>query len=438
MIHTRAHRSRRRLAAGAATVTLTSALLVAANSGTDAAGTKTATVAVTSPAAGAVVSGTITLGARTASNVQTVVWYVDGRAVASDTTNGVKHSAPWNTATVADGSHQVTAVATSNAGRSSTSAAVTFTVRNSTSTSTPTPTLSPTPTPTPTPAPTPTPTPTSTPAPAPTATPSPTASTPCGVSAAPPAAWRHVVWILMENKAYSEIIGSSSAPYINSIARECGVATNYAAVAHPSLPNYIALTSGSTQGISDDNPPSAHPLNVPSIFSQLGTGGWRALDESMPGNCDTSDAYPYAVRHNPAAYYTNIAAQCAAQDVPLGSPPDVSAPFTFITPNVCDDMHDCSVATGDAWLSRELPLILGSSQYLSGTTAVFITWDEDDNSASNHVATLVISPSTPRGMQSGAAFTHYSLLRTTESMLGLGLLGNAATAADMRPAFNLS
>ena len=242
----------------------------------------------------------------------------------------------------------------------------------------------------------------------------------------------------MENKSYSEIIGSSAAPYINSMAQKCGVATNYTAVAHPSLPNYIALTSGGTQGVTDDSPPSAHPLTAPSIFSQLGLGGWRALNESMPVTCDTSDAYPYAVRHNPAAYFTNIASQCALQDVPLLAVPDISAPFTFITPNVCSDMHDCSVSTGDTWLSQKLPLILGSPEYLSGTTAVVITWDEDDTSANNHIATIVISPSTPAGTQSSTAFTHYSLLRSTEAMLGLSLLGNAATAADMRSAFNLS
>jgi len=309
-----------------------------------------------------------------------------------------------------------------------------------TPTPTPTPTSTPTPTPLPTPTPTPTPTatPTPTPTPTPTATvpPSPTASTPCGVTTTPPT-WRHVVWILMENKSYSEIIGSSSAPYLNSVARECGLATNYTAVAHPSLPNYIALTSGSTQGITDDAGPASHPLSVPSIFSQLGANNWRALDESMPVNCDTADASPYAVRHNPAVYYTNIASQCALQDVPLGTAPDLSAAFTFITPNLCDDMHDCSVSTGDTWLSHELPLILGSAPYLSGNTAVFITWDEDDTSAGNHVATLVISPSTAVGATSSTAFDHYSLLRSTEAMLGLPPLANAATAADLRSAFNL-
>jgi hypothetical protein len=198
------------------------------------------------------------------------------------------------------------------------------------------------------------------------------------------------------------------------------------------------MTSGSTQGIGDDRGPSAHPLTVPSIFSLLGAN-WRALQESMSSNCDHSDSGSYAVRHNPATYYTNIGARCAAQDVPLRPTPDISARFTFVTPNLCNDMHDCSVGTGDAWLSTFLPKILASRQYRSGSTAVFITWDEDDGDANQHVATIVVAPSTPAGTRSAVRFDHYSLLRTTEEMLGLKrLLGNAARAAGMRSAFHLS
>lgn len=262
-------------------------------------------------------------------------------------------------------------------------------------------------------------------------------SGPCGVARRPPAVWRHVIWIVFENQRYSQIIGSSSAPYINNVANRCGLATNFFAEAHPSLPNYIAMTSGSTQGISDDRGPSAHPLAVPSIFSLLGAN-WRALQESMPSNCDHSDSGSYAVRHNPATYYPNIGAQCAKQDVPLGPTPDISARFTFITPNVCNDMHDCGVGTGDRWLSTFLPKILASRQYLSGSTAVFITWDEDDYGSNQRIATIVVAPSTPVGTRSTARLDHYSLLRTTEEMLSLKpLLGNAARAASMRAVFHL-
>jgi hypothetical protein len=254
-----------------------------------------------------------------------------------------------------------------------------------------------------------------------------------------------VVWIVMENKQFSQI-GASSAPYINSLVTRCGLATNFFAEAHPSLPDYIAMTSGSTQGISDDSGPSAHPLGVPSIFSQLGSD-WRALAESMPSNCYRSDSGVYAVRHVPAVYYTNIAAQCDSQVVPLSDPPDLSAKFTFITPNVCNDMHSCPtggndamtlIGNGDRWLSEWMPKILDAPQYRAGTTAVFLTWDEDDYSGTNQIATVVIAPSTPAGTKGATTFDHYSMLRTTEEMLALPTdLGAAASAASMRAEFNL-
>jgi hypothetical protein len=261
----------------------------------------------------------------------------------------------------------------------------------------------------------------------------PSSATPCGTAGDPPA-WQHVVWVVMENKGYTDIVGAPAAPYLNALAGKCGLATQFFADTYPSLPNYIAMTSGSPQGITDNAGPSARALSVPSIFSQLGSD-WRSLQESMPGNCAAESSGLYAVKHNPAAYYTNV--DCAAQDVPLGDPPDISARFTFITPNMCNDMHDCSVAKGDAWLADWLPKVLDSRQYHAGTTAVFITWDEDDHDEGNHIATLVIAPSTPPGTTSATMFNHYSMLRTTEELLGLPALGGAASAASMRSDFGL-
>jgi hypothetical protein len=258
-------------------------------------------------------------------------------------------------------------------------------------------------------------------------------SKPCGIGG--PVQYSHVVWIMLENVGYS-VVGSSSAPYFNQIASRCGLATNYYAVSHPSLPNYVALTSGSTQGISDDGEPSTHPLSAPSIFSQLGTN-WRALVESMPTPCDEVTSGEYAARHNPAVYYTTLASSCGQNDVPLSLPLDLSAGFTMIVPNICDDMHSCPVSTGDAWLRQYVPLILESPQYQSRSLVLFITFDENDSMASNQVPTLVISPSTPRGQKVNTRFTHYSLLRTTEMLLHLGQLGQASTARSMVASFHL-
>ncbi|HYY04905.1 MAG TPA: alkaline phosphatase family protein [Gaiellaceae bacterium] len=268
---------------------------------------------------------------------------------------------------------------------------------------------------------------------------------PCGAARTGPPRYRHVVWIIFENKEFSQVIGSANAPYINSVANQCGIATSFYGEAHPSLVNYIAMTSGSTQGINDDGAPSEHPLNVPNIFQQLG-GGWKALAEAMPSNCQLSNSGMYAVRHNPATYYTNVRARCARQDVPLVATPDLSARFTYVAPSLCNSMHSCptgqsttqQVRNGDRWLSSFLPKVLASSQYRSGSTAVFVTWDEDDYHHDQHIPTLVIAPSVPRGVKVATTFNHYSMLRTTEELLGLdNYIGNAARASSMRRGFHL-
>ena len=260
----------------------------------------------------------------------------------------------------------------------------------------------------------------------------PTTVRPCATTTS--AHYTHVVWILLENEGYG-VIGSSSAPYLNSLSDHCGLATNDFATNHPSLPNYIALTSGSAQGIVDDNEPSSHPLRVPSIFSQL-KANWRTYAESMPTACDRVTSGTYAARHNPAVYYTNLA-NCASRDVALRSPLDLSAAFTMIVPNVCNDMHSCPVATGDAWLKKYVAQILSSPQYRSKSLALFITFDESTQSNSNQIPTVVVAPSVPAGIRVATHFTHYSLLRTTETLLHLPLLGAARTATSMLGAFHL-
>jgi hypothetical protein len=240
---------------------------------------------------------------------------------------------------------------------------------------------------------------------------------------------------MLENVGYS-IVGSSDAPYFNQLIEKCGLATNYLAVAHPSLPNYVALTSGSTQGITDDAEPSSHPLRTASIFSELGSN-WRAQIESMPSACDRVTSGQYAARHNPAVYYTGIVSSCRRNDLPMSLPLDLNAGFTMIVPNICDDMHSCPVSVGDAWLRRIVPSIVASSQYQSRSLVLFITFDENDSMASNQVPTIVIAPSTPRGDRVHLRFNHYSLLRTIETLLHVGLLGHSKSARSMIAPFHL-
>jgi hypothetical protein len=243
---------------------------------------------------------------------------------------------------------------------------------------------------------------------------------------------QHVVWILMENENYGSIIGSSSAPYINALASTYGLATDYTAISHPSLPNYIALTSGSTQGIGDDSGPSSHRLSAPSIFSQLGGGAARSLEQGMPSNCARGDSGEYAVRHNPEAYYTKLGGRCTRYDVPFGARPNLSARFILVTPNLINDMHDGSIGDGDRFLRSYVPALMATPQYRARTTAIFITWDE--GTGGNRVPCLVISPFT-HGVRDRTRYSHYSLLRTTEALLGLPFLGGARSAHSMLERF---
>lgn len=280
------------------------------------------------------------------------------------------------------------------------------------------------------------------------------ASGPCGTLTSAPA-YTHVIWVWMENHSYNTIIGSSQAPYINSLATECGLATNYHNISHPSLPNYISATSGlGYKSIAkfdgDCNPVPGCTTTAKSIFAQGET--WRAYEESMPANCAKANSGEYAVRHNPPPYYTTLSG-CSTNDVPFTKlASDLSAgtlpAFSFITPNLIDDMHDGTVADGNKWLAANLPVIFNSAEYKSGSTAVFITWDEGEGGTSNtcatnttdvgcHVATLVISPTTKPGTKSATLFNHWSLLATAEQLLGLPKLGKAASATTMTSAFNL-
>jgi phosphatidylinositol-3-phosphatase len=283
------------------------------------------------------------------------------------------------------------------------------------------------------------------------------ASHPCGTQTKP-GTYRHVIWIWLENHSSSAIIGSSQAPYFNTLARECGLATNYHNITHPSLPNYVAATSGLSLSavhgfLPDCSPGGSCETSAPSIFGQGET--WKSYEESMPSACDHSNSGNYAVRHNPAVYYTTLHG-CSSNDVAYSHLATDLAhsqlpAFSFITPNLIDDMHNGTVADGNKWLSSNLPAILNSAEYRNGSTVIFITWDEGEGGGyvtgeqcatnttdvSCHVATLVISPSTTTGARSGTLFNHYSLLATAEQLLGLRKLGLASSAATMTKAFNL-
>jgi acid phosphatase len=292
------------------------------------------------------------------------------------------------------------------------------------------------------------------PTPDPTATPSPAVNSQIGVPTVPPPvgalpAFSHVFLIVMENREYGSVIGNPAAPYVNGLAKSYTLASNYFAVSHPSLPNYLALAAGSTFGVSSDC--TTCLVNATNIADQVEASGrsWKAYMEDMPAPCYLgAGSSGYAQKHNPFVYFTDIRnnpARCAAHVVPFtlfstdlanGSLPN----YVWITPNLCNDMHDCATGVGDAWLAGLVPQILASAAWRNGGV-LFITWDEGstslgfDDSWGGRVATIVVSPSGRDGFQAWTARSHYNLLRTIEDAWGLGALGAARLHQAMREDF---
>jgi phospholipase C len=259
-----------------------------------------------------------------------------------------------------------------------------------------------------------------------------------------------VIWIWMENHSYSQVIGSAHAPFENSLARACGLATKYRAVTHPSLPNYLAAVGGSTFGVTRDQPPSRRTIHAPTIFSEVSRSGrqWRTYSESMPGNCrPLASARFGGYARNPAAYFTSTRRSCDRWDVPMGNVHQGNLAtalnnsrlpaFSLMIPNLCHSTHACPVATGDTWLSRWITRITTSASYQDGSTAIFLTWDEGKHDIGQHVPLIVVSPTTTPGTTNSTVFDHYSLLRTTAELLGIVPPGHSGAAASMLAAFGL-
>jgi hypothetical protein len=268
--------------------------------------------------------------------------------------------------------------------------------------------------------------------------------------AAVPAAARpqlsRVVVIVMENKECGEIIGSDRAPYLNRLARQGAFASSWFGVTHPSLPNYLAMIGGSTFGIDSDC--TDCQLAATSLVDQLEQAGisWKAYMEGMPSPCfKGASAGTYAKKHNPFMYYDRVAndpGRCG-KVVPLGRlSADLAAgklpAFSFVSPDLCNDMHDCGVRTGDAFLAGLGPRILRA---LGPHGLLVVTWDEGTSDrgccgteGGGNIATIFAGPAARAGTTSTATLTHYSLLRTIEDAWGLPRLRAAASA---RPATSL-
>ena len=254
--------------------------------------------------------------------------------------------------------------------------------------------------------------------------------------------------ILMENHNWSSIIGNGQAPYINNtllpMASYCGQYYNPPGI-HPSLPNYLWLEAGTNFGILNDNPPSSNHQSTTNHFVTFlrNTGiSWKTYQENITGaTCPTTDSYPYAVKHNPFAYFDDIVNNYCisamrpftelATDLVNGT----LAHYNFITPNLIDDMHDGTIVQGDTWLSQNVPNILNSAAYQNNGLLI-ITWDEAAN-GDGPIGMIVLSPlAKGGGYHNSLGYTHSSTLRTFQKIFGVTpFLGGAATALDLSDLF---
>jgi acid phosphatase len=242
------------------------------------------------------------------------------------------------------------------------------------------------------------------------------------LSAAPTASvprLAHTVLIVFENHERSDILGSGAAPTFEQLASTYAQATADYAVAHPSLPNYLALVSGSTHGVTSDCTNCPQPGQT--IGSQLSAKHrpWAAYAEGYPSSSR------FAKKHLPFLYFP----RSASHVLPLQrfNPRKLPA-YALVIPDLCNDMHDCSVATGDHWLRNFIAPILTVKD-----TAIFIVFDEGTSNAGGggNVALIVAGTAVRRHSVFKAATSHYGLLRTIESGLGLPLLGHAGTATPL-------
>jgi phosphatidylinositol-3-phosphatase len=242
----------------------------------------------------------------------------------------------------------------------------------------------------------------------------------------------HVMVVVLENKNDEQVVGSPQAPYLTELAHEGANLTDAHGEAHPSQPNYIALLSGSTQGVSNDACPQELG-DEPTMVSQLTTAGlsFAGYSEGLPSPGFTGCASPdgqYARKHNPWVDFTS-------------SPPDVNLPLTamptdyaalptlsMVIPNMCNDMHDCPVSTGDAWARQHLAGYVAWAR--SHDSLLVVTFDEDDGRAQNHIPTILVGPMVRPG-DVGGRTDHYTLLRTIDDMYGLPALAGAAHTAPL-------
>ena len=255
-------------------------------------------------------------------------------------------------------------------------------------------------------------------------------------AATTPPKFDHIVLVMEENHSFSSIIGSSQAPYINSLPSQGALFTNSFAIEHPSEPNYLDIFSGSNQGITDDSCP--HTFSTNNLGNELRTAGlsYSSFSEDLPSTGSTAcTSGNYARKHNPSVNFSDLP---TSTNLPFTSFPTTTAGFaslptvSLVDPNLQDDMHDGTIQQGDTWLQGHMDAYAQWAK--THNSLMIVTWDEDDNSASNQVPTLFVGAGVTAGSFS-EQINHFSILRTIEDAYGLGALGSSAQATAITDVF---
>ncbi|MFF4694536.1 alkaline phosphatase family protein [Streptomyces chattanoogensis] len=249
----------------------------------------------------------------------------------------------------------------------------------------------------------------------------------------------HVVVVVMENHAYSQVIGSSSAPYINNTLKAGGAnLTQSFGITHPSEPNYYQLFSGSNQGRTDDSCVPVQSLSAPNLGSELIAAGksWASYNEGLPSEGSTvCSSGQYAQKHNPWFGFSNVPLNSAKTMTQFPTDYTTLPKVSFVVPNLCNDMHDCSVSTGDSWIQNKLGAYATWAQ--THNSLLVVTFDEDNKQSGNRIPTVLYGAHVAPGSSSGTTYNHYNVLRTLEDLAGLTThAGNAATASDITGIWN--
>ena len=243
----------------------------------------------------------------------------------------------------------------------------------------------------------------------------------------------HTVVVVLENHAYSQVIGSSSAPYINSLKSGGANLTQSHAITHPSQPNYYALFSGATQGVTSDACVKIGFSSAANLGSEVTAAGktWGSYNETLPSQGSTvCSSGKYAQKHNPWFGFGNVPTSSAKTFAQFPTDYSTLPAMSFVTPNLCSDMHDCSVSTGDTWLKNNL----GAYATWAKThhSLLVVTFDEDNSLSGNRIPTVFYGQVVAAGSSSATTYNHYNLLRTLEDLAGTGThAGQAASAADI-------